>query len=110
PRTIFNTFEKGNKMSEQEMVGGDTLQEMPSQRDFKESCFDLRGNIEGIKLNVQILKADSAMRIMGSPDRPIDLPEILANLQLAYRHLEDAHMRLGKAVQAYDGGESCYPR
>jgi hypothetical protein len=33
-----------------------------------------------------------------------------ANLLLSYRHLEDARMRLGKAVQAYDGGLSVYPR
>ena len=34
--------------------------------------------------------------------------EIAANLTLAYRHLEDASMRLGKAIQAYDGGASVY--
>lgn len=37
-----------------------------------------------------------------------DPGEVIANLMLAYRHLEDASMRLGKAVQAYDGGKSCY--
>jgi len=77
---------------------------------FKEACFDLRGTIEIIKLNVKILKADSQNGITGSLEHPIDLSEILANLQLAYRHLEDARMRLGKAIQAYDGGQSCYPR
>lgn len=29
-----------------------------------------------------------------------------ANLTLAFRHLEDARMRLGKAMQAYQGGIS----
>lgn len=31
--------------------------------------------------------------------------EMKANLMLAYRHLEDARMRLGKVVQACDGGK-----
>lgn len=39
-----------------------------------------------------------------------DSDEINANLQLAYRHTEDAVMRLGKAIQAYDGGRSVYYR
>jgi hypothetical protein len=29
---------------------------------------------------------------------------------LAYRHLEDASMRLGKVMQALDGGVSVYDR
>jgi hypothetical protein len=34
--------------------------------------------------------------------------EVMANLTLAYRHLEDASMRMGKAIQAADGGVSVY--
>lgn len=36
--------------------------------------------------------------------------EAFANVILAYRHLEDASMRLGKAMQALDGGTSVYDR
>jgi len=36
--------------------------------------------------------------------------EMKANIMLCYRHLEDARMRLGKAIQAYDGGISVYPK
>jgi len=36
--------------------------------------------------------------------------EAVANVTLAYRHLEDASMRLGKAIQALDGGLSVYDR
>ena len=36
--------------------------------------------------------------------------EATANVVLAYRHLEDAAMRLGKAIQALDGGTSVYDR
>lgn len=37
-----------------------------------------------------------------------DASEVSANILLAYRHLEDAAMRLGKAIQARDGGVSVY--
>lgn len=37
-------------------------------------------------------------------------PEVIANVTLAYRHLEDASMRLGKAIQAIDGGVSVYDK
>jgi hypothetical protein len=36
--------------------------------------------------------------------------EAIANVMLAYRHLEDASMRLGKAIQALDGGVSVYDK
>jgi hypothetical protein len=36
--------------------------------------------------------------------------EAVANVMLAYRHLEDASMRLGKAIQALDGGVSVYDK
>jgi hypothetical protein len=36
--------------------------------------------------------------------------ETIANCVLAFRHLEDASMRLGKALQALDGGVSVYDR
>jgi hypothetical protein len=36
--------------------------------------------------------------------------EALANIMLAYRHLEDSSMRLGKVIQALDGGAGVYDR
>jgi len=36
--------------------------------------------------------------------------EACANLMLAFRHLEDASMRLGKAIQVLDGGTSVYDK
>ena len=36
--------------------------------------------------------------------------EATANIMLAYRHLEDASMRLGKVIQALDGGVSVYDK
>jgi len=39
-----------------------------------------------------------------------DSGEMVANLMLAYRHLEDARMRLGKAIQASEGGVSVFDK
>lgn len=39
-----------------------------------------------------------------------DFGEFNANIMLAFRHLEDARMRLGKAIQALDGGVSIYDK
>ncbi len=36
--------------------------------------------------------------------------EAVANIMLAYRHLEDASMRMGKAIQSLDGGVSVYDK
>lgn len=41
---------------------------------------------------------------------PEDKSEMIANLILSYRHLEDAKMRLGKAIQAKNGGVSIYDK
>ena len=37
-------------------------------------------------------------------------PEAAVNVILSYQHLEDASMRLGKAIQALDRGISVYDR
>ena len=44
--------------------------------------------------------------------RPFDSRngEASANWMLAFRHLEDASMRLGKAIQALDAGTSVYDK
>lgn len=52
-------------------------------------------------------------KLSGQPNNwPVnaDLGEFNDNIMLAYRHLEDARMRLGKAIQAYDGGISVYDK
>ena len=40
----------------------------------------------------------------------VDTGEVIANVMLAYRHLVDARMRLGKVFQALEGGVSNNPR
>lgn len=74
---------------------------------FKGHCFNLRRLIEELKKESQNLKTHALLK---SVSDPAQTSEIMANIQLAYRHLEDARMRIGKVIQAYDGGKSVYPR
>ncbi len=60
---------------------------------------DVRSAIKGTAADLLLLKRHL-------PDEP----EAVANVMLAYRHLEDASMRLGKAIQALDGGVSVYDK
>ena len=77
----------------------------------KDECFILRERIENMKANIRSIK-DIQISSFWNKDNCTDeqFSEMKANLMLAYRHLEDARMRLGKVVQAYDGGTSVYPR
>ena len=59
---------------------------------------DGRAEIKKIAATVLAMKAN------------MDNGEAIANVMLAYRHLEDASMRLGKAIQALDGGVSVYDK
>ena len=90
-----------------------TEEEIMKPADFKTGIFGMRGDIELVKSKVKNWmghpEAEVRLDIDGAPENR-DCGEMVANLELTYRHLEDARMRLGKAVQAYDGGKSCYPR
>lgn len=83
---------------------------------FDDACSVLRGmlreagrNVLSLKNHPQLVMARNADALGRVPEEP-DKGEMIANLQLAYRHIEDAIMRLGKAIQAYDGGKSVYGR
>lgn len=51
--------------------------------------------------------AEATLALYEHGDTPA---EALNNVMLAYRHLEDASMRLGKVLQALDGGVSVYDK
>ena len=99
-----------NSQDQTQESGGGILASTPEDEapHFKESCFNIRAALECNKRETKGLmehwgfEADENFKGQHG--------EMRANIMLAYRHLEDARMRLGKAVQAYDGGESCYPR
>jgi len=76
---------------------------------FDSACTAHRTVIKEIAKNIKSL-ADSVKTMeLGEPS-VCDKGEMIANLMLCYRHLEDASMRLGKAIQAYDGGVSVYDK
>lgn len=59
----------------------------------------VREGIREADIQTMALKENEALKI-----KPLDdHGEIVANIILAHRHLEDARMRLGKAIQAYEG-------
>jgi len=66
------------------------------RKEIKETAKEVNAQVEGHKNSEQ------------SQDE--NRGEVMANLMLTYRHLEDASMRLGKVLQAYDGGVSVYDK
>jgi hypothetical protein len=52
----------------------------------------------------------AAEAVLAMKDGFLTNGEAIANVMLAYRHLEDASMRLGKVIQALDGGVSVYDK
>jgi len=92
-------------------VNPTTDEEIMKPKYFKDGVFGMRSDIELIKSAVvnwmehpDLVNTEFTKHFL---DRK---SEMIANLKLAYRHLEDARMRLGKVIQAYDGGKSCYPK
>ena len=75
---------------------------------FIEYASDIRTAILDVNLTVLELKqiVNEGILLLDVSDKG----EIIANIMLAHRHLEDARMRIGKAIQAYDGGASVYSR
>lgn len=73
-------------------------------KEFKDACGVARQQIEKIK------GSTAMMMDMVVECGPAALTEARKNIEIAYRHLEDARMRLGKAIQAADGGVSVYDK
>lgn len=82
---------------------------MPDETQFTKACNDARSTIKeaatAVKFLGDIVKKNEHAANVGE-----QTGEMIANLVLSYRHLEDASMRLGKAIQAHDGGVSVYDR
>jgi hypothetical protein len=73
----------------------------------RQRCQDLRLEILGCAEQTLALKKHIQANL--ASERHEDHGEMLANATIAYRHLEDARMRIGKVLQAQDGGKSVYP-
>lgn len=74
---------------------------------FEGTVNELRSRIKTNAVWVKDIKAKKQEEeVIKTEDRG----EVMANLTLAYRHLEDAAMRMGKVLQAHDGGVSVYDK
>lgn len=72
-------------------------------RDFKEGCLLIKEILVAVENPVLQLKS----LVPQPPDvRESEFGEMIANIMLAYRHLEDANMRLGKAIRIFDVAKS----
>ena len=74
---------------------------------FIEKVNDIRLQI---KNTAEYLKGVKEQKVNSERNKTEDFGEVMANLTLTYRHLEDASMRLGKTIQAFDGGVSVYDK
>ena len=72
---------------------------------FKESVDFTRKQIKEIAKDVENLKKEKAQYTNGEHE---NVGEVMANLTLSYRCLEDGSMRLGKVLQHLNGGDSKY--
>jgi hypothetical protein len=85
--------------------------------DMSGTVTTFEGAISGVRFNIKesatyIKSLIKQAKEAAPANWPVeaDAGEIIANLTLSYRHLEDAAMRLGKVIQAHDGGKSIYDK
>jgi len=71
---------------------------------FKEECDRLRNEIKEVGTSTKDLMSSSVFN--GEQAYVRQHGEMKANIMLAYRHLEDARMRIGKILQAAGDGVS----
>lgn len=69
-----------------------------------------RGRLEIKHIAEFVLRMKQDQRFTNDQVVGEDLDEAEENIMFAYRHLEDARMRLGKILQALNGGESSYKK
>ncbi len=80
---------------------------------FKELMEKYRSELKEFGTKVKFAKLHSSCfqsNAVPAPDTNMDKGEMVANIMLSYRHIEDAIMRLGKAIQAHDGGVNIYDK
>lgn len=77
------------------------------EKTFDEKLVDIRSQLKSIARYVMDIKEQKAKC---ETDGVENIGEVMANLTLAYRHLEDASMRIGKTIQARNGGVSIYDK
>ena len=75
---------------------------------WEECCNDLRAECKATEKKVrELMNADTFRNEQAFAGQH---GEMKANVMLAVRHLEDARMRLGKAIQYSGDGVSCFDK
>lgn len=74
---------------------------------FDERLTSLRVQMKHIGAQIMIIKKEKGECEVNNTE---DIGEIMANLTLSYRHIEDASMRIGKTIQARNAGVSIYDK
>jgi hypothetical protein len=73
-------------------------------------CDELRKSLKGIEDQCRSLKHDITQHGSNIDDQEAKC-EVISNLTLAIRHIEDARMRIGKVMQyAFGDGVSCFDK
>jgi len=105
PEDAINILKrKGSKMPQVSLTADPNLFALT----FDGACSEMRGRLRQIEVDIRALKDHPAMIEKANPKQ--DVMEMADNITLSYQHVESATMRLGKAIQAFDGGDSVYPR
>lgn len=77
---------------------------------FDQLCSNMRVSLKNFYPQLKqlvVFAQEVTPAAVADGDTTVDAQEeMAANVTLALRHLEDASMRLGKAIQAYNGGKS----
>jgi hypothetical protein len=79
-----------------------TMEDTTVSTVFPDGCKSLRNSIQVTADNIKELSMGDVKLSQET------IKEMSYNIKKAYRLLEDAKMRLGKAIQAYEGGTSIY--
>ena len=79
---------------------------METNTDFKGACDGLRAIIKDTVTTLVAIRDAQQNATVPQIVSVANRGEEIANLTIALRHLEDAAMRVGKAIQANQGGES----
>lgn len=95
--------EQGNN----ESVCGEATEGQVERMSFEEQGHGLRARIKAIAYEVKCYIEQARETTPTSDDSfSQNHSEMVANAELSYRHLEDAAMRIGKVLQAHQGGVS----
>lgn len=83
----------------------------PTARTLDDECNSQRAAVKVVEKELRALKDKITADRRGNEDSfPGQTAEILGQLTLAFRHLEDARMRIGKVIQYSGDGVSCFDK